>query len=239
MTDNLTYGRYEPIPLTPGDDLARQVEAELSRIADTLKHQSINLFTFEESTAEPPILYDGLVPRSDGTIWNPGNGAGVYLYQDGEWAFLGGPVPYTFISPASINQTAGGTVVGDVTDVQVFNDGNVLHMDETATTPGYEMEFNFTGVAEIHGIVSNIRYDGSATHSVGLQIYDYTAAGILDILAVPHTGTRYQYRTVLFPIDADFIDGSNNSQLILSHISGGTPSHDVYIDYIGLIGKTA
>lgn len=142
-----------------------------------------------------------------------------------------------FIVPASINLVTGGTPVGSVTDVQTLNDGNVYQVPEVTGVPGFDIEFNFTGVREISGFVSMIRYVGSATHVVTLRLQNYVDVQEDSFLTIPSSGTVYSYRTVLIPDDTKYIDSSGNAQMILYHDSNGNASHDVYIDYIALIGK--
>ena len=164
----------------------------------------------------------------------------TFLRGDGEWAsaFSGG-VPYgEFIVPSTITVNAGGTPVGTVTDVQSLLDGNVYQIPEVAATPGFDIDFNFTNVASIGGFVSNIWYDGSATHNVALDLFNYTDVQQDSFLHVSHSASLYSYRTVLMPDDTKYINGSNEAQLSLYHYSGGNASHDIYIDYIALIGTT-
>ena len=143
-----------------------------------------------------------------------------------------------FISPTTLNVATGGTPVGSVTDVQTLLDGNVYQVPEVTGVPGYDIEFNFTGVASIAGFVSMIRYTGSATHVVSLRLQNYTDVQEDSFLVIPTTVTNYGYRTVLIPDDTKYIDGSGNAQMVLYHDSSGNASHDVYIDYIALIGTS-
>lgn len=142
-----------------------------------------------------------------------------------------------FIVPTSINVATGGTPVGSVTDVQTLNDGNVYQVPEVAATPGFDIEFNFTGVREIAGFVSMIRYTGSVTHDVTLRLHNYTTVNDNNFLVIPHTAVLYAYRTVLIPDDTNYINSSGQAQLVLFHDSAGNPTHDVYVDYMALIGK--
>lgn len=40
-------------------------------------------------SAVPTKLIDGMTVKADGTLWNPGSGAGCYQYRGGAWRFLG------------------------------------------------------------------------------------------------------------------------------------------------------
>lgn len=35
--------------------------------------------------AEPPKPREGVFVNADGTVWNPGAGAGIYVYHDSTW----------------------------------------------------------------------------------------------------------------------------------------------------------
>ena len=50
---------------------------EYSRDPDILKTQVLN--------ASPVKLYEGLIVIADGVNWNPGSGAGTYVYRSGAW----------------------------------------------------------------------------------------------------------------------------------------------------------
>ncbi len=40
-------------------------------------------------TEAPINPEEGDIVRADGTLWNPGSGAGYYGYHDGAWRYLG------------------------------------------------------------------------------------------------------------------------------------------------------
>lgn len=61
---------------------------ELAKIAQAA--QTPDQFLPLDPQHNPPSKYrDGLVVFADGTDWNPGSGAGVYVYRGGAWHFLG------------------------------------------------------------------------------------------------------------------------------------------------------
>lgn len=145
---------------------------------------------------------------------------------------------YEFITPVSTQVITGGTPVGSVTDVQTLKDGNYYQVPEVSGTPGFDIRFNFTNVKSIAGFVSMIRYTGSTTHDVTLRILNYSTVAQDAFLVIPHTATLDAYRTVLIPDDANYINSSRQAQMTLYHDSQGNPSHDIYIDYIALLGTT-
>lgn len=164
--------------------------------------------------------------------------ATTFLRGDGAWASaLSGLI---FITPDSITVNSGGTPVGTVSDVQTLLDGNVYQVPEVTGTPptgAIDIDFNFTGVASIEGFVSMIRYTGSASHVVVQTLYNYSTTNDDEYLLIPNTASTYQYRTVLIPDATNYIS-SGNAVVSIIHQTTGNASHDIYIDYVALIGTT-
>jgi hypothetical protein len=131
----------------------------------------------------------------------------------------------------------GTLTAGDITDTQTWNDGNILHISEAASTPGFDIQFTLTGLEDIRRICSNVYYAGSATHQVEWQIYNATTAAWDTLQQVPDS-LGYNYRFTNFPADnvSDYIDPNTNETIIrLYHVSAGNTAHDIYIDYISIM----
>ena len=64
------------------------VNNELRKIAEAL-NQRVPFLYLDTLYAAPSKPRDGILALADGTTWNPGSGAGVYLYRAGAWRFLG------------------------------------------------------------------------------------------------------------------------------------------------------
>lgn len=62
--------------------LQDQVDVLLRRVLDL--ERAIASITY----VEPPKVREPMVRIADGTQWNPGAGAGAYLYQGGVWTKL-------------------------------------------------------------------------------------------------------------------------------------------------------
>ena len=76
--------------------------------------------------------------------------------------------------PSSITVNTG-TPTGSVTDVQTMFDGNTLDIAEVTGTPGFDVEFSFTGLADFPDfVVARWQYDGSSTHFCTIDIWNYT-----------------------------------------------------------------
>jgi hypothetical protein len=61
--------------------------AELRKVAETFEQggDSLRLAT---SYAAPPKSVEGEVRIADGVTWNPGRGAGTYIYRGGMWQLV-------------------------------------------------------------------------------------------------------------------------------------------------------
>lgn len=79
--------RAGPIDESSLSTLAASVRAELSRLALELSQPS-DYLALKTLYAAPGRIFDGLIVKADGATWNPGAGAGVYVYTAGAWAKL-------------------------------------------------------------------------------------------------------------------------------------------------------
>lgn len=59
---------------------------ELNNIARSTVTDTVQL---RPQSVAPSKPRDGLLVEADGTNWNPGSGAGLYIYRAGAWVFLG------------------------------------------------------------------------------------------------------------------------------------------------------
>ncbi len=61
------------------------LQKELQRIADLLNEPELPLITYSIVHVEPSKKREGMVVNADGIDWNPGYGAGLYIYLNSEW----------------------------------------------------------------------------------------------------------------------------------------------------------
>lgn len=76
---------YQPAAL-PEDvgPLGKYVREELLRIATLVLASNEVPLIFEE----PLFSTEGLMLSADGVGWNPGSGAGLYIFRGGVWIFI-------------------------------------------------------------------------------------------------------------------------------------------------------
>lgn len=137
--------------------------------------------------------------------------------------------------PASLTKVSGGTPVGTVAGVQTMLDGTIYEVAEDAATPGFEIEFNFTGITKPPAeIVLRLQYSGTSTHDVSVDLWDYT--GTPAYKQVSSFSTMLNYQVLVIPVAnfAPFISSAGAAKLRLIHNTAGNASHDIYIDYVAL-----
>ena len=143
----------------------------------------------------------------------------------------------SFIVPDSITVVAGGTPVGTITDMQTPMDGNTYNLPETTGTPGFDLEMDFVDMVDIYGIVLRNYYSpANSTHYAQLLIHNYSGGESDDTVIHIEPSADHNYRTIMIPDATNFIDGSGNAQLTLFHPSAGNASHDLYVDYVAMLG---
>lgn len=88
----MAENKYVPGPVSGAGSLSElelYLVQELERIANSISGPG-GFAGIEFLPAEPERKTENMVVGADGYNWNPGQGRGVYLWQDGLWHFLGG-----------------------------------------------------------------------------------------------------------------------------------------------------
>jgi hypothetical protein len=222
---------YSPTTIERFDDteaLGRYLLEELRRIGAELTLVEQGRYMPALGTP-PPKPREGVISVSAQAVL--GADAGLYEYQGNEWRKLA--QAYGFKAPTSITLNTG-TGTGSVADLQTMLDGNVYHIDEAAGTPGFALDVNFTGVARIRGLQVRFQYLGSATHWVQVEMWNYVASA-WDAIFTTNTMEGYTTRLALFPSGANYFDGGGNAKVRFYHVSAGNASHDIDIDFVGVI----
>lgn len=143
----------------------------------------------------------------------------------------------SFIVADSVTVVTGGTPVGTVSDMQTLMDGNTYDLPEVTGTPGFDLEIDFVNMVDIYGIVMRSYYaPKNSVHYAQLLIHNYSGGESDDAIIRIEPSDDHNYRTIMIPDATNFIDGSGNAQLTLSHPQAGNASHDMYVDYIALLG---
>lgn len=138
-------------------------------------------------------------------------------------------VAYT---PDSITLNTGTNTGGNVASVQTLSDGNTYDVDEVTGVPGFDIEFDFSGVESFSRIWIHELYNGGAGHTVQIRLWNYDTPG-WDVITTftDQSGLKFIDFVVS---DTNRIDGSGNARLSLYHVTNGNASHDIQIDYVAV-----
>ena len=146
----------------------------------------------------------------------------------------GSAPPAIHVQPSGLNLIAG-SLVGDVTDIQTWQDGNLLQLEEVAATPGQDLEILFTNMIGFRRVVVSMYYSGSATHWIEIQIFDWIAVAWKTLWTFTSgNGLNYRYSDIPVRSD-DFVDAGGNAKLRICHPAAGNAAHDSFIDYASLV----
>lgn len=136
-----------------------------------------------------------------------------------------------YITPASVTVDKGTLAAGSVTSVQT-KDGTNLQVTELNGADPLRVRFAFSGVTAITGFVGFLRYEGSASHEVHLEIYNGSTWETFWELT-SETSNRW-YNHILYNSSA-YVNGGA-PELRFYHVSNGVNTHNLYVDYIALVG---
>jgi len=164
--------------------------------------------------ANTPILW--LPGICDLTAVNPGTwGNGIALFTE-----------TVHIHADSVTVNTGSVASGDITSTE-SPDGVYLQLNETTSTPGFDYEFDFSGLGATALTVHMIgRYDGSVAHTVNVDAWNGATWDTLGTLVSSATDGEHDY-----VLDASHtIAGAVTIRF--QHTSPGNVNHDLYIDHL-------
>lgn len=144
------------------------------------------------------------------------------------------------ITPSSMDVVVGSLDSGDVNSVKVWADGNIVHLDEVASTPGYDLRFTFSNVLKFDRIGISAYYQGSTTHHCEIQLYDNSISDWRTIWTFSNGGGQnYRYSDLPSGLQEDYINSNKEVLLRFYHPVSGNASHELFVDFVSLCGRTA
>ncbi len=138
-----------------------------------------------------------------------------------------------------------GNTTDVVADLQTMADGNFYHVDEVAGAPGIDLEVEFTNVDAFNWVHIIAIYDGSTTHSVGIQLYNFSTT-TWDTFDALQTGQEdvsnageyiLEDHHIFVPDDTNYVGTGGDDgdvRVRFHHTMAGNASHDMYIDVVAL-----
>lgn len=138
--------------------------------------------------------------------------------------------------PDDISVVVGTLDDGNIASVQGFDDGDTYNVSEVVGTPGYDIQFNFTGLTDTYTNVNcsfYLWYSGGAGDTVEMQTWNYTGSAWITCGTITEGADFGWFNFSRLGAGPDIIDGGILMGRIL-HTSSGKIAHDIYIDYIEL-----
>lgn len=133
--------------------------------------------------------------------------------------------------PTSNDLDEGTEDSGTYASVAVL-DGTYHQIGETVTTPGYDIKYNFSGIIDFNTISLYGRYTGSAAHTVYVEIYDYIATDWVILGSLTSGSQDFMYS---WTVESSRCLSSGAARVRIVHTSLGTNTHDLFVDFLGLI----
>jgi hypothetical protein len=142
---------------------------------------------------------------------------------------------FTNYSGASVTAATGTIASGTAASTHNAYDNAVLQVNEASGAPGWDVRFTFNAVPHFNQVSARFWYDGSATHDVYIQAYNYGTLtwDSLNVNAL-HGTSDYAWVTLGVPVDSAYRNGSNTVLIRFYHSTAGSTVHHVFIDYLAL-----
>jgi len=131
-------------------------------------------------------------------------------------------------SPTSITVNYGTLNQGAYTDLAAVGGTDVI-IQERVANPPFQVTIGFTGVARISGLKFYGRYNGSASHNVHIEAYNYITAA-WDYVGEISTTTNKQWFSYNLNLPNNYLS-SGNAEWRIIHEGSGNITHQLIIDY--------
>jgi hypothetical protein len=140
---------------------------------------------------------------------------------------------------------SAGTSTDTVTDLQTMADGNFYDITEAAATPGINLIVDFTSITAFNWVQIKGCYEGSASHAVAVQLYNWNTTAWDTFNAMQNsycdttTASGYILNSYDFfvPSDTNYIGTGGDAGKVrvrFYHTPAGNASHDLHLDVVAL-----
>ena len=173
---------------------------------------------------------------SETALWILEQYEDIHILSDGfEWHRIDAPICHHFVPMSA--QIVYGTITTSfsVGDVTAFADGNYMTVEELGATPGFQVVFTFMNVNRPFDMVTcRTNYEGTATHIVGMEIYNFTDTAWDSLSLIPNTDGDMFHESVAFVPDSSDYISNGQVRVGVNHYTNGNAAHGIFIDYVGL-----
>jgi hypothetical protein len=141
------------------------------------------------------------------------------------------PETETFL-PVSVSASVGSVNGGNLASIQTFNDGNVFDVQEIASTPGFDILVDFSGIVKFNKVQLNLAYTNASQHFVTVDLWNYVTSAWDTIGSFRGLNGFTQFNLGI--IDSVPFINAGAVQMRLYHVSAGSTSHSIQLDYANL-----
>jgi hypothetical protein len=130
-----------------------------------------------------------------------------------------------------------------VSDLQTAHDGNVYRLEETATTPGFDLIVDFVSVTAFNKVFILASYEGSSSHGGSITLYNWNTTSWDSWADTAHkeysASTPRLIGNESFRVwdDTNYIGTGGDAGKVrvrFHHPDAGNVAHDLYIDVCAL-----
>ena len=146
-------------------------------------------------------------------------------------------INWTKITADSVTLSVGGTASA-VADLRIAHDGNLYHIDEAGgVAPSITFIVDFVSVTAFNWAQIIAEYDGSATHSVCIELWNWDTSAWDGFDAQNGIETALTDHSFFVPDDTDYIGTGGDVgevRVRFNHPANGNGAHDLEIDVVAL-----
>ena len=125
-------------------------------------------------------------------------------------------------------------------DLQHLFDGNVYHLNEVTGVPGQDLIVDFVGVDKFNYVQILSNYNGSATHTVRIELYDWDGATWVRWNASVGIEQAISNHSFWVPCGANYVGTGADAGKVrvrFYHPATGDAAHDLYIEGVVLYNQ--
>jgi hypothetical protein len=138
-----------------------------------------------------------------------------------------------YFAPAVLTVTTGTLSAGTVANLAARG-GTTVVITEVIGVPGFNVEVAWTGVAGPIGFVIEGWYQGTTSHNVDIEAWNYTTSA-WDKYDTAVTNTVRQRYNHMYMLSSDYVSAAS-AKIRFYHTTTGVGTHTLNLDYCALVG---
>ena len=188
-----------------------------------------SIIHYNKVTATSDGFPDSLHLNQD-NWFNDSNG---YLNWDGNsLEFNESKLADTTYYASSIDTIHGTNISGNLSSIWYYNGTDYVVQENNGINP-LEVVINYTNVEHFNNLITRVYYEGSTSHIIKVQIYDYDSSSWEDYFEFTAQAGFNTYTIPVFDPEEHLDEG--NVSMRFEHQGNGISSHIFNIDFVWLV----